>query len=118
LRAFVDTLRDIRDGELLNELPRKLQEVIEGVQATGKKGKLTIVLELSPAKANMFVLTDDVKQVIPEPERDTTTVFFITEESDLSRRDPRQPKLPEMGPRGVIAPMAQPQAERTVQNNG
>jgi len=115
VRAFVDTLKDIRDGELLNELPRKLQEVIEGVQATGKRGKLTIVLELSPAKAGMFVLTDDVKQVIPEPERDTTTVFFITEESDLSRRDPRQPKLPEMGPRAVT-PMAPP-AERA-QNNG
>jgi hypothetical protein len=82
------------------------QEVVEGVQATGKRGKLTIVLELAPAKAGMFVLTDDVKQVIPEPERDTTTVFFVTQESDLSRRDPRQPKLPEMGPRGVVAPIA------------
>ncbi len=60
----------------------------------------------------MFVLTDDVKQVIPEPERDTTTVYFVTEESDLSRRDPRQPKLPEMG---VVRSMS---AERAEQKNG
>lgn len=118
MRGFIDTLKDIRDGELLAELPRKLQEVIEGVQATGKKGKLTIVLELAPAKAGMFVLTDDVKQTIPEPERDTTTVFFVTDESDLTRRDPRQPKLPEMGgPRGVVA-MPQAPAERAEQSNG
>jgi len=105
MRAFVDTLRDVRDGELLAELPGKLQAVIEAVQATGKKGKLVITLELSPTQANMFVLTDDVKQTIPEPKKETTTVFFITEESDLSRRDPRQPKLPEMqGPRIVNMP--------------
>lgn len=108
MRAFIDTIRDIRDGELLNELPRLLQEVIEAVQATNKKGKLVITLEMAPSKqvGNMVLLTDDVKQTIPEPDRNTTTVFFITEESDLSRRDPRQPKLPQMdGPRGVVQQM-------------
>lgn len=42
MRAFVETLKDIRDGDLLAELPRKLQEVIEAVQATNKKGKLDV----------------------------------------------------------------------------
>jgi hypothetical protein len=114
MRAFTDTLKDIRDGELLAELPRKLQEVIEAVQATQKKGRLVITLDLRPAEGGrLFVLTDDVKQVIPEPVKDTTTVFFITEESDLSRRDPRQPKLPEMG---VVRSM--PPVERAADQNG
>lgn len=107
MRAFVDTLKDVRDGELLAELPRKLQEVVEGVQATGKKGRLVITLELTMANGGkVCMLTDDIKQVIPDPPKDSTTVFFITDESDLSRRDPRQPKLPQMeGPRGVVSQM-------------
>jgi len=113
MRAFVDTLRDVRDGELLAELPRKLQEVVEAVQATKRKGKFTISFELSMGKGGVLMVTDDVKQVIPEPDKDTTTVFFITEESDLSRRDPRQPKLTEMG---VVRNM--PPVERAEQSNG
>lgn len=117
MRAFVDTLKDIRDGELLAELPGQVQQLVEAVQATGKKGRIQITLALATAQGGkVFVMTDDVKLTLPEPEKDTTTIFFVTEESDLSRRDPRQPKLPEMGPRGVVAAIAP--AERAADSNG
>lgn len=103
MRAFIDTLKDIRDGELAAELPGKVQQLVEAVQATQKGGKLVITLSLKHTKkGGVLLLEDDVKLTLPEPDKDTTTVFFITEESDLSRRDPRQPKLPMDGPRVVV----------------
>lgn len=115
MKAFVETLKDIRDGELLAELPSKVAALVEAVRGTGKKGKLTITLSLAQAKGGMLVLEDDVKLVLPEPEKDTTTVFFATDDNSLTRRDPRQPNLP--GVRGVVTAMP-PAADRTADSNG
>lgn len=114
MKAFVETLKEIRDGELTGELSAKLQELVAAVTETEKQGALTIKLTLKHTKkAGILLLEDDIKLVLPEPDRDTSTVFFATDENDLTRRDPRQPSLP--GVRGVVASMTPP-SERTAEN--
>lgn len=108
-RAFADVLKDARDGALLLELAEKMQNLVAAVRDTGRGGKLTLTLQLKPMnKGGMLILQDDVKLALPEPEREDTTVVFATDDNDLTRRDPRQPKLPEMG---LVRSMPEP-AER------
>lgn len=107
-RGIAEVLKDIRDGALLTELPLQLTELVSAVRATGKGGKLTLTLSIKPLSgSNQVLITDDVRVAMPEPDR-PTTVLFITDDNELTRRDPRQPKLPTMG---VVTPMAA--AERT-----
>lgn len=110
-RSFVDTLKDIREGNLLAELPQYMQDLVAAVRATGKGGRLTLVLNVKPLEkgSNALLVSDDIKVSIPEQPREST-VLFATESNDLSRRDPRQPDLP--GVRGVVTAMP-PAAERT-----
>lgn len=98
MKNFAETLKDIREGALLTELPQALQEVLAAVRATGKAGKLTLTLSIKPLEgsANSILISDDVKTTLPEPTR-LTTVMFVTDDNELTRRDPRQPKLPDMG---------------------
>lgn len=97
-RAFAEVLKEVRDGNLATELAAKMQDLVARVKETGKAGKLQLTLTLAPLnKGSMLALRDDIKLVLPEPEREDTTFVFATDDNDLTRRDPRQPKLPEMG---------------------
>lgn len=108
-RTFAEVLKDVRDGDLAVELAAKMQDLVAAVTATDKKGRLTLQLELEPLKqGGMLVLRDAVRLVLPEPEREDTTFVFATEDNELTRRDPRQPKLPEMG---VVRNIADGKAE-------
>lgn len=95
MAEFVDTLKDIRNGSLLTELPQALSDVLAAVRATGKGGTLTLTLSIKPLEgsANSILISDDVKTKLPQPTRQTT-VMFVTDKNELTRRDPRQPPLP------------------------
>lgn len=117
-KSILDTLREVRDGDLIAELTARMAELVEAVRATDRKGTLTVRFTLIPSKKgvpNMLFLEDDVKLVLPEPDRESTTVVFATDDNSLSRRDPRQPDLP--GVRGVVKEMPAP-AERIDQSHG
>lgn len=110
-RAITEVLKDIREGALLLELPQQLADLVGAVKATGKGGKLTLTLSIKPLEgSNQVLIQDEVRVAKPEPSR-PKTVLYITEENELSRRDPRQPKLP----MGVVTPM--PAAERTAEQS-
>jgi hypothetical protein len=109
-RSFADTLKDIRDGALVTELPTQLTDLITAILATRKSGSLTLKLTIKPIDrdSKTLLIVDTVKVDAPEPDRGTT-IAFATEENDLTRRDPRQPDLP--GVRGVVKPLNERQAE-------
>lgn len=93
-RPFTDTLRDLRGGEVLDELSAKLNEVVGAVTTTGKEGKVTLTLKLKPMNNGaMLQIDDDITASVPKPATGGT-VMFPTPENNLSRRDPRQPDLP------------------------
>jgi len=114
-KGFTETLREVRDGDLVTELSEKVKQLVEAVRGTQKAGKLVLTLTLKPMKKglDMLMLEDDIKLALPEPERETSTFMFATSENELTRRDPRQPELP--GVRGVVASMPAP-AERVAES--
>jgi hypothetical protein len=108
MRSFSETLKDIRDGNLLTELPSQLADLVASILATGKSGSLTLKLNIKVLQpgSKTLLIQDLVTVTKPEADR-ATTVVYATEENDLTRRDPRQPALPTMG---VVHQMTQ---ERT-----
>lgn len=94
-QTFVDTLKDIRSGEAIDDLTEALRDVTAAVRATGKAGKLTYTIAVKPAsKGNVNTLMLDDAITVKKPVKETeTTIFFSTDENVLQRNDPRQPEL-------------------------
>ena len=100
-RVFMETLREIRGGVILGELGEKLQQLVADVRATGKGGKLTLVLDVKPLKKggdHTLLIEDDIRIAAPQPDREGT-ILYASDTNELSRKDPRQPEL--KGLRGV-----------------
>lgn len=91
-RPFIDTLREIEYGHLLEELAASQKEVIDAVMLTGKKGAITITLSYTPEGDGQITAVADLKAKVPQLPRGKT-LFFVTPERNLSRQDPRQREL-------------------------
>lgn len=98
IRPFLDTLRELRGGQTLDELAVKLHEAVAAVQEHGKAAELKLILTIKPfstrglAEAPILV-EDEIALKLPKGEREFT-VFFATPEGNLSRHQQRQPDLP------------------------
>lgn len=94
-RSFVDTLRDVRGGEVLEDLSDKLQELVSAVQVAGAAGELTLKITVKPMKGSTeaVVVTDDIKCKTPVI-KSSGTVMFPTPEGNLQRNHPKQDDLP------------------------
>ncbi len=103
--AFPAALGDLRSGETLADLHRALTDLVGAVRSVGKGGeiRLTLKVALAQGSTSTLVVTDDVKVKEPKPAREIT-ILFADDANHLSRRDPRQPRLPAMdGPRAASA---------------
>lgn len=91
--AFIDNLIALRNGGAAIEMEKSLEEVVKAVRATGKNGKLTLVLTVKPADKGPDVETVFIQDVIkidaPKPDK-KLTLFFASENNQLSRNDIRQ----------------------------
>lgn len=95
VRPFADTLRDLRHGEVLDQAARDIQTLVESVGDVGKKGKLTLTIEVEPMKGDSSALsvTAQLKLACP-PKPATAAVFFADKDHNLVRDDPRQDAIP------------------------
>lgn len=91
-RPFIDILRQIEAGFLLDELAERQRELVEAIQHTGKKGTLTITLSYVPESQGQLSITADIKAKAPQMARGRS-LFFITPDHNLDRHDPRQQEL-------------------------
>lgn len=94
-KRFTDTLRDIRGGEVIDELTIAFRELVQRVSETGQSGSLTLTLKCkraSKGSGNTLVIADDIKLKLPTNEKGET-ILFATPDGDLQRNDPRQPSL-------------------------
>lgn len=91
-RPFIDTLRDVETGGLLDELTDAQHSLIDMVRLTNKPGELNIKLIYKPEGAGQMTIKADIKAKEPKLARGTS-LFFLTPEGNLSRRDPRQQEL-------------------------
>lgn len=100
VRPFAEFLQSHARGALHDALSEGLSELIEAVTVTGRKGTLTLKLSVTAESDNVVSVVDDVKVAPPVTPR-KAGIYFVTDDYQLSRRDPRQPELP-------LAPVAVP----------
>lgn len=91
---IVSTMVSMNRGNFVIECGRKLDELSRAIVDTGGKGKLTIVLEVTPSgmkdgRVNQFEIRPNV--AINKPEHPQgKSIFFVTEDCKLTRDDPDQ----------------------------
>ena len=93
-KSFFDTVRDLRRGEFLNDCADKLQEVVAGVEDTGKAGKLLIEITIKPASKGQgaVMVADKITVKLPQLPAGET-IMFVTPENNPVPNDPRQKDL-------------------------
>lgn len=107
-RPFLDTLREIRRGEILDDAATELAKAVRAVDETGKTAKLTIELTIKPAAKipGTYVISDKVRAKLPElPVGET--ILFGTPEGNLQARDPRQAEIELKAVTADAAPQAE-----------
>jgi len=90
--AFDLTLRGLRGGAALAEASDELTKLVAAVRHTGKKGRLTLAIDVEPASAGDSVvlqLRDDLTVKMPRLPKGGS-IFFAAEDGTLQRSDPRQ----------------------------
>lgn len=95
VRPFAAFLQEQSAGRTHEELSAKLHDLIVAVQETGKGGSLTLKIDVKPipgAGKRTLTVTDAVAVKIPKTDR-PKSIFFITDDGNLSRNDPTQPVI-------------------------
>jgi hypothetical protein len=93
-QSLTDIMGNIRGGFALHKAGEKLNELVLAVKETGKKGSITLTIEVAPDKndENVVSVAPSVKTKIPE-KGFTPGVFFATDTGELTREDPRQQEM-------------------------
>ena len=99
---LITALRSCSDGEFLPALDSQMKELIGAACSTGKRGKLMLTISVTPTKKG-GLLEIDARATLKLPSVEPSSTFLYTDDNDysLSREDPRQPKLPGVGPAEV-----------------
>ncbi|MEE4493533.1 hypothetical protein [Streptomyces sp. BE230] len=95
VRPFASFLQEQSGGQLHDELSTKLHELIEAIRETGKAGSLSLKIDIKPiagTDGRTLTVTDTVAARLPKTER-PKSIFFATDDGNLSRTDPRQPVI-------------------------
>ena len=91
---IIETINVQRKGKCIAEAQEKLQELVKKVLATGKKGKLTISLDIQQgADEGTVIIRDDVTVKLPTPDKSSST-FYADADGALHREDPKQREFP------------------------
>ncbi|MER8083802.1 hypothetical protein ABTZ57_01235 [Streptomyces sp. NPDC094048] len=95
VRPFAAFLQEQSGGQLHDELSTRLHELIEAVRETGKAGSISLKVDVKPiagTDGRTLTVTDTVAAKVPRTER-PKSIFFVTDDGNLSRTDPRQPVI-------------------------
>lgn len=85
---FSAILEELAHGDVNRHASEKLTEVVQAVDATGKKGRIVISLNVTK-EGGRCVLEADIKTTKPELST-APTMFFFGREGSILRDDPRQ----------------------------
>jgi hypothetical protein len=91
VRPFAELLTVLDHGAAHAEASRAMHDLVAAVRDAGKKGTLTITLQVAPLKGSdsQVVVAAQVKSSPPKSEP-SAAVFFIGDDGNLSRHDPRK----------------------------
>jgi hypothetical protein len=92
-RLFTDVLGEYAGGRTTAELTEALADLVVACRDTGKKGTITLTIDLTPNDQSTVKMLATVKVKKPEPRRGDV-MFFTDAFGNLTRRDPSQRELP------------------------
>lgn len=95
-KLLTQVLAELRGGVFVNHASEELSALVERIQESGKKGSITITLDVEPHGKNNREMHVTPKLSIKKPAAPDTTeagVFYAVR-GDLVRDDPDQGKLP------------------------
>lgn len=96
-RPFMDTLRDLEHGYLLETLTDEQHKLVAAIESTMRPGSITIKLTYKLEGRGQVAVSADVKSTLPALPRGKS-LFFVTPEGNLQRDVPNQHKL-DLAPR-------------------
>lgn len=86
---FLELISGFRRGALLRIADAQLTDLVKAVRETGDKGEIVIKLPFKLDKTGQLECAPKVTSTIPRPSPGKG-VYFVTEENELVRDDPRQ----------------------------
>lgn len=91
-QSITEVLMEIRGGAALKDAGAELAEVVAAVKATGKKGSITLKIDIEPDKTDDTVVTFQPDITVKKPKKPYAKgIFFVDEKTGrVSREDPRQ----------------------------
>lgn len=92
---FTEVLAELNNGSTESEMGEALRNVAAAVKLTQKAGSVTLTIEVRPTeKSNgeIVFLSDKIKTNVPEFPR-ASKIFYINDDNNLVREDPRQRKM-------------------------
>lgn len=98
-RPIADVLRELRGGELYDELSDALASLVHDVTVQRKGGSLTLKLDVKPNSDSTVKVAGAYSVKAPKPNHGDN-IFFVRGSGDLVREDPRQGQM--FSPRNVV----------------
>lgn len=96
VRPLADVLRGVDKGRALDSAADALHALVTAVQETGKPGTITLTVKVGPlpkARTNdSLLVTASVTSKMPVIDGNPS-MFFVDDEGNLTRSDPRQIRL-------------------------
>jgi len=92
---LADVLRACRQGSAEREANEALADAGRAVLDTSKSATVTITLTFIPMGGNRIKISDKISTKKPELTKEDT-LFFLTEDGLVTRKDPRQMTLEEL----------------------
>jgi hypothetical protein len=91
IRPFATWLLEQSGGKTHEELSEALYDLVARVRDTGKKGSVSLTVNVAPLKGDIDVLVvaDEIKLRLPEHDR-KASLFYPDKDGNLTRRDPNQ----------------------------
>jgi hypothetical protein len=96
--VFISTLAAMNNGDVLTDLDDALREATKASLSSMQKSKVTLELTILPKGEGvggvpLLSVDDKIKVSLPKPPREKSSVFFADDESNLTRRNPKQEEM-------------------------
>lgn len=85
---IVSNLGRLCDGHFFEDVEDELASVLQAIRATGKKGSVTVKMEITP-KGEQLIFKTKIEGKAPRAD-DLGNIFFMTDDGHLSTAHPNQ----------------------------
>lgn len=103
VKPFATMLQEVDGGKAHLVLSDLMRQLVAAVRDTGRKGKLTIAVTVTPVADSVENMVVTISPKLDAPtDYERQAVFFVDREANLTREDPHQQALNSTMPLRVI----------------